>query len=311
MLLASALLVAVLVDCFFGEPRRFHPLVGFGRLAAWLERGLNVSNTSWVARCLGVVAWSLLLLPLICLSIVLLQLPEGWLWLYSVVALYFALAYRSLRQHVLAIYHPLLKHDLPRARQALAMIVSRDTSELNAQGIRKAAIESCLENGADGVFAPLFWFVFLGPVGAITYRLINTLDAMWGYKNSRFRHFGWCAARMDDAANWLPARLVAASYCLLGNAQLGIKAWRSQAHLCQSPNAGPVMAAGAGALDVQLGGVATYDQQAVYKPALGTNKTASDKDLLRALRLLRNTLLLWVASGILIAAVVETIVRAL
>lgn len=311
MLLASALLVAVLVDCFFGEPRRFHPLVGFGRLAAWFERRLNHSNNALISRSLGVMAWCFVLLPFTLLSVFLLRLPEGWLWLYSVVVLYFALAYRSLKQHVLAIYRPLQQHDLPRARQALAMIVSRDTSELNAQGIRKAAIESCLENGADGIFAPLFWFVFLGPVGAVNYRLINTLDAMWGYKNNRFRHFGWCAARMDDIANWLPARLVAASYCLLGNAQLGIKAWRSQAHLCQSPNAGPVMAAGAGALDVQLGGVATYEQQAVYKPALGTNKPARDQDLLRALRLLRNTLLLWVSGGILIAAAVETIVRAL
>lgn len=311
MLLASALLIAVLVDCYFGEPRRFHPLVGFGKLALWLERVLNRSTNAWLGRFLGAVAWLMLMLPPVVISVMLLQLPNGWLWLYSVVALYFAMAYRSLRQHILAIHRPLHKNNLPRARQALAMIVSRDTAELDARGIRKAAIESCLENGSDGVFAPLFWFVFLGPVGAIAYRLINTLDAMWGYKNSRFRHFGWWAARMDDAANWLPARLVAASYCLLGNAQLGIKAWRNQAHLCQSPNAGPVMAAGAGALDVQLGGVASYDQQAIYKPALGTNKTATDQDLLRALKLVRNTLILWALSGIIIAAAVETIVRAL
>lgn len=307
MLLSSALLVAVCVDIFFGEPRKYHPLAGFGSMANALERRFNRFANAWLSRGSGIFAWLLLLIPPLAISIMLAQLPEGGLWLFSVFALYFAIAYRSLRQHILAIYHPLQSNNLPAARQALAMIVSRDTEQLDAQGVRKAAIESCLENGSDGVFAPLFWFVFLGPVGAIGYRLINTLDAMWGYKNARFLHFGWFAARMDDLANWLPARLVAASYCLLGNAQLGVHAWRTQAHLCQSPNAGPVMAAGAGALNIMLGGVATYQGQAIYKPQLGTTQTATNEDLLRALRLVRNTLVLWVLCGMILVTVVAAI----
>lgn len=311
MLLSSALIVAVMMDLAFGEPRKYHPLVGFGNLAAMAERALNRFPSHWFSRACGMLAWFILLIPLVAVAVALAQLPAGWLWLYSVFALYFAIAYRSLRQHILAIHTPLRRGDLAAARQALSMIVSRDTDQLDARGVRKAAIESCLENGSDGVFAPLFWFVFTGPTGAVGYRLINTLDAMWGYKNTRFRYFGWFAARMDDLANWLPARLVACSYCLLGNPRLGVRAWRTQAHLCQSPNAGPVMAAGAGALDVALGGVASYQQQSVYKPHLGTNKVPVDDDLLRALRLVRNTLILWVVAGSVIVAVVAALWSAL
>lgn len=310
MLLASALLIAVLMDSAFGEPRKYHPLVGFGNIAAFAERMFN-RGPGWFARILGIIAWLGLLAPLSGATILLIGLPNGWLWLYCVLALYFSIAYRSLSQHIHAIYRPLKQQDIKRARQALAKIVSRDTEGLDAQAVRKAAIESCLENGSDGVLAPLFWFAFLGPVGAVVYRLINTLDAMWGYKNARFLYFGWFAARMDDLANWVPARLVAVSYCLLGNTELGVKAWRSQGHLCKSPNAGPVMSAGAGALDVGLGGVAHYHGQAVYKPALGTGNSATNEDLLRALRLVRNTLFLWVMFGMVIAAGVETAVRAL
>lgn len=311
MLLSSALLMAVVMDIFFGEPRRFHPLVGFGNLATRVEQKCNRFATHRLSRLSGALAWLILLAPLIAIAAVLTQLPHGLLWLYSAFALYFAIAYRSLRQHILAIYQPLLRDDLPAARNALAMIVSRDTDKLDAQGVRKAAIESCLENGSDGVLAPIFWFVLMGPAGAITYRLINTLDAMWGYKNARFHYFGWFAARMDDCVNWLPARLVAASYCLLGNPRLGMRAWRSQAHLCQSPNAGPVMAAGAGALNVSLGGVASYHRQSVYKPHLGTTVAATNADLLRALRLVRNTLSLWVLLGAVLVIFTSAIWRVL
>lgn len=299
--------MAVCVDYCFGEPRKYHPLVGFGKLATVLERVLNRFRNAALSRTCGMLAWLLLITPPIALGLLLIQLDDGWLWWFSVLALYFSIAYHSLRQHVLAIHRPLEREDIIAARHALAMIVSRDTTHLDAQGVRRAAIESCLENGADGVFAPLFWFIVLGPVGAVIYRLINTLDAMWGYKHARFLHFGWFAARMDDVANWLPARLVATSYCLLGDTQQGVHAWRTQARLCESPNAGPVMAAGAGALDVALGGPAVYQRQITDKPKLGTATVATNDDLLRALRLVRNTLILWVASGMFILAVADMI----
>lgn len=179
------------------------------------------------------------------------------------------------------------------ARQRVGYIVSRQTDRMTAIDVRRAAIESVLENGADAVFAPLFWFVLLGPFGALLYRLTNTLDAMWGYKNQRYRYFGWAAARFDDGLNWLPARLTALSYALLGNTRQAIQAWRWHAPLLESPNAGPVMTAGAGALNLSLGGPATYHGQLKDKPWFGGAKQPGDQDILRAIRLIYQTLAFW------------------
>ena len=152
------------------------------------------------------------------------------------------------------------------------MIVSRQTDKMTTNDVRKATIESVLENGADAIFAPLFWFIIAGPTGAILYRLTNTLDAMWGYKNTQYFYFGWATARFDDFLNWVPARLTALSYALLGKSLDAFKCWKNQAHLLDSPNAGPVMTAGAGALDIRLGGPAWYHGQLKDKISFGTQK---------------------------------------
>ncbi len=307
MFMTSALLTAALLDWLFGEPRRLHPLVGFGRIAAAVETRLNRNCNS---RLAGVFGWLLLIAPVALVCIGFSRLSGVGLWLFNVIALYGALAYRSWRDHLLDIHRPLQAGDLAAARLALGRIVSRDTGTLDAQSVRKGAIESGLENGADGIFAPLFWFVCLGGTGAVLYRLINTLDAMWGYKNARYRQFGWCAARMDDLANWLPARLTATAYCLLGQCRSGWRAWRVQAHLCPSPNAGPVMAAGAGALDVQLGGRAIYQGVALDKPALGTDRPASNDDVLATVVLVKRTYGGFLVGGcacFLLASILETL----
>ena len=179
------------------------------------------------------------------------------------------------------------------ARQKVGYIVSRQTEHMTAIDVRRATIESVLENGADAVFAPLFWFMLLGPFGALLYRLTNTLDAMWGYKNQRYLYFGWAAARLDDTLNWLPARLTASSYALLGNTPQAIQAWRRHAPLLESPNAGPVMTAGAGALNLNLGGPATYHGKLKDKPWFGGAKQPGDQDILRAIRLIYQTLAFW------------------
>jgi adenosylcobinamide-phosphate synthase len=292
MAVPAMVLAAVSLDRLLGEPRRFHPLSGFGALAQRVEALLyGAADTQAGARRLrGIAAVALLLLPLAALAAWLQQLFGP---LFSVVPLYFAIAPRSLGEHagrVAAAFD-----DLPAARQAVGMLVSRDTSQLDGEGVARATVESVLENGNDAVFGALFWFVVAGAPGVVLYRLSNTLDAMWGYRNERYNEFGRLAARLDDALNFIPARLTAASYALLGHTRSALSCWRQQASLWDSPNAGPVMAAGAGALQVQLGGAAIYHGQLEQRPVLGCGNAAGAADIARAVRLVRHTLYLWLA----------------
>ncbi|MDP3138644.1 MAG: CobD/CbiB family cobalamin biosynthesis protein, partial [Burkholderiaceae bacterium] len=179
-------------------------------------------------------------------------------------------------------------------------IVSRETSQLDASGVAKAGVESVLENGNDAIFGTLFWFALLGGPGAVLFRLANTLDAMWGYRTERFNHFGWAAARIDDGLNWLPARLTALTYAVLGQTRTALACWRTQAPGWESPNAGPVMAAGAGSLGVQLGGAAIYHGAEEIRPPLGCGPAPGAADLERAIRLIQRSLWLWLTTFFLI-----------
>lgn len=285
-----ALLVALQLEAAIGEPHRWHPLVGFGRLADSLERRLNC-GPGGIWR--GLLAWSLLLAGALAVFCAL-RLALGWL--ADALVLWFALGARSLQQHVAAIARPLAAGDLATARERLSRIVSRDCSGLDAGGVSRAAIESTLENGADAIFASLFWFAVGGGAAALAHRLANTLDAMWGYRTQRFLHFGRVAARADDVLNWLPARLTAASYAMLGHTAMALRCWRQQAPQWDSPNAGPVMAAGAGALQCQLGGAARYHGQLEARPTLGCGAAPTVADIGRALRLVRHTGLAWLTA---------------
>lgn len=289
-------LAAVSLDRLLGEPHRFHPLSGFGNLAKRVEGIVyGVPELSPASRYLrGIVAVVLLLLPLVALAAILQQLAIFGV-LFSVVLLYFAIAPRSLGEHAGRVAEAFAVGDLPAARQAVGMMVSRDTRQLDEEGVSRATVESVLENGNDAIFAALFWFVVAGVPGALLYRLSNTLDAMWGYRNARYNEFGWAAARLDDVLNFLPARLTALSYALIGHTRSALRCWRQQAPMWDSPNAGPVMAAGAGALQVKLGGAAIYHGQLEQRPELGCGNAAGAADIARAVRLVRHTLYLWLA----------------
>jgi adenosylcobinamide-phosphate synthase len=213
--------------------------------------------------------------------------------LFSIVLLYFAIAPRSLREHAGRVADAFAAEDLPDARRQVSMMVSRDTRQLDESGVARATVESVLENGNDAIFAALFWFVLAGAPGVLLYRLSNTLDAMWGYRNERYYYFGWAAARLDDVLNFIPARLTALSYALVGHTRSALQCWRQQAAAWDSPNAGPVMAAGAGALRVQLGGAAIYHGEMEQRPSLGCGIAAGAADIMRAVQLVRNTLYLW------------------
>ncbi|MBS3935349.1 MAG: cobalamin biosynthesis protein, partial [Sulfuritalea sp.] len=192
-----------------------------------------------------------------------------------------------------AVAAPLAAGDLPAARQAVGLIVSRDTTQLDETGVATAAVESVLENGNDAVFGTLFWFCVAGGAGAVLYRLANTLDALWGYRDARRLHFGWAAARIDDALNYVPARLTALTYALLGHTQNALACWRAQASAWSSPNAGPVMAAGAGALKVGVGGTAIYHGRDEDRPALGAGAPPTAADIGRAVALVERGQWLW------------------
>ena len=288
------MLAAVLLDAALGEPRRAHPLVGFGRWARGIEHRGYADH-----RRRGVFAWSLTVLPLVALAWLGTYLTaehSHWLALaFDALALYLTLGLRSLAEHALPVAGALERDDLATARASVARMVSRDTHALDATQVSAAATESVLENGNDAVFGALFWFALLGAPGAVLYRLANTLDAMWGYRNARYENFGWAAARIDDALNLVPARLTALSYALLGRSARALRCWRAQAAQWDSPNAGPVMAAGAGALGVRLGGTAPYEGVWEARPDLGEGAAPDAASIRAAMRLVQRGVVLWLA----------------
>ncbi|WP_243050938.1 adenosylcobinamide-phosphate synthase CbiB [Dyella sp. RRB7] len=298
---ALAMLAAVLLDAWLGEPRRLHPLVMFGRLAGGIEARLHGHR-----RRAGVMAWALAVLPLAGLAWLIVSVLGGmvpWLaYAFDVAVLYLAIGLRSLGDHAMPVARALERGDILRARVVVGRMVSRDTHALDEQQVAAAATESVLENGNDAVFGALFWFALLGAPGAVLYRLANTLDAMWGYRTPRYQRFGWAAARIDDVLNFLPARLTALSYALLGDATRAWRCWHTQAKSWDSPNAGPVMAAGAGALGVRLGGAAPYDGVWEPRPELGVGAPADAGSIVRALRLVRRSVVLWLVVALCLAA---------
>ena len=297
MLTALLCLGAVLLDRWQGEPRRWHPLVGFGWLARRVESlgyCLPELNANY-RRAPGIGAVIVLLVPLTVAAWLLAAIPLLGLAV-ALGLLYLTIGARSLAEHAEAVAKALQAGDLPLAREKVARIVSRDTDDLDEEQISRATVESVLENGCDAIFGALFWFVLAGAAGAVLYRLANTLDAMWGYRTPRYQDFGWAAARLDDLLNWLPARLTALSYVAVGiKPALAWRCWWDQAPGWKSPNAGQVMAAGAGALGLALGGPARYHGEWQPRPALGEGLAPRAEDIGRAVALVRRALWLWLS----------------
>lgn len=286
-------ILSVVLDRVLGEPRRWHPLVGFGGLVQGLEAHANNPRFgACVRRMNGVLALVVLVAPFVAASFLVVH-DAAYGWVIAVPLLYLALGAQSLKVHARRVQQALDAQDLPVARTRVGFLVSRDTATMTRQDVARAAVESVLENGNDAVFGTLFWFVVAGAPGVVLYRLVNTLDAMWGYRIPRYQDFGWAAARCDDLLNFIPARLTACSYALLGQCARALRCWHVQARAWESPNAGPVMAAGAGALGVQLGGPAQYHGALKARPVLGTGAAPESIDITRALRLVSQGIVLW------------------
>lgn len=307
----SPLLVlpALFLDEMLGEPQVLHPLSLFGGYAGQIEELFHPGQAirrRIATNVMGGLALGLAVVPpVVALSLArrrLVRRPLALAFLDSLV-LYFCIAPGSLFSHARDVYSSLSVDDLELARQMVGRIVSRDTSNLNEEQVATATIESVLENGNDAVFGALFWFLVGGSGGSLFYRLANTLDAMWGYRNERFLDFGCPAARLDDVLNYVPARLTSMSYALAGDTKTALACWGSQSGQWYSPNAGPVMAAGAGALNLELGGAAVYHGKLKERPVLGRGRKARPDDIERANALVSRALRIWSVAAVAIGII--------
>jgi len=291
MLSVLVLCAALALDKLLGEPKRFHPLVGFGNIATRIEFTFNNDGP---LRFI----WGLIALILLCALPALIvygvsQTLGKFTWLMDLIIVYLAIGFNSLLQHSSCVESALKLDGLAEAREKVAMMVSRDTHHMDTSQVASAAIESTLENGSDSTYAVIFWYFVGGAPFVVLYRLVNTLDAMWGYRTERYEQFGKAAARVDDLLNIVPARITAILYALSGDAGRAFASWRTQASLLASPNGGPVMSAGAGSLNLKLGGPTYYHGSQFDKPFFGGEERANASDIERANRLVTQSLIYW------------------
>ena len=311
MLIFWAVLGGFLLDALFGDPTWLpHPVVLMGRCISALEKHLRTALPKTPRGELAGGAAVAAVLPLGTLAVTglacwaaarlhpALGLALQMLWCGQ------ALAAKGLAQESCNVYKELAKGDLPAARRAVARIVGRDTQNLTAAGVTRAAVETVAENTSDGVIAPLLYMLLGGAPLALTYKAINTMDSMLGYKNEKYLYFGRCAAKLDDAANWLPSRLAAllwvAAAALTGSSARGAwRIWRRDRRRHASPNSAQTESACAGALGVQLAGPAYYFGEYYDKPIIGDPlREIEPRDILRANRMMYAESLLALVLGL-------------
>ena len=289
---AISLLIGWMLDLLIGDPIRLpHPIVWFGKMIAFLEHRLNKGahrklkgalTALFLVGVVFLVTWGIryLLSPY----------PSYLTILFDAIIIFYCLAGTTLIREVQAVFRA-LDRSLDEGRQQVARIVGRDTTELSAQEVRTAALETLAENLSDGVIAPLFWFALLGTPGMLAYKMVNTLDSMIGYQTARYRDFGCWAAHMDDIANYLPARLTAFLMILSQRNCFSPSLYRfvwcnGKKHA--SPNSGYPEAALAGILNCRFGGPHTYFGQRFDKPYIGDNdRLLNIYDMKKAIRVNR------------------------
>ena len=279
--------IAWLLDKLFGDPVWLpHPVVLFGKTIALGEKHLNRGTHRRLKG--GILAVVLILLTFLLthwLMRFLFSLHPLAFYLMVVLGVFFGLAGTTLIREVRATFIA-LDHSLAEGRRQVARIVGRDTSQLSAQEIRKAALETLAENLSDGVVAPLFWFILLGVPGMMTYKMINTLDSMIAYRTERYREFGTVAARIDDVANYLPARLTAFLMVMVAGRPHLLRFVSKYGNHHASPNSGYPESALAGILNCQFGGTHSYFGEVIEKPTIGYNdRPLNSSDMERACRI--------------------------
>ncbi|MDD2979665.1 MAG: adenosylcobinamide-phosphate synthase CbiB [Hespellia sp.] len=311
-------LLGFLLDLILGDPRwLYHPVRAMGALISMMEKIIRccLPKNKWGERAGGAILVLTVLFVSIGVPFFLLRLAYGIHVVCGIVLetffCYQLLATKSLRDESMKVYAALEKENLPEARYAVSMIVGRDTNSLDEEGVTKAAVETIAENTADGVIAPLFYMMIGGAVGGFAYKAVNTMDSMVGYKNERYQCFGTVAAKLDDVANFIPARLAAvlmtAASFLLG--MDGRNAWKifcRDRYQHKSPNSAQTEAVMAGALDVELAGNAFYFGKLCEKPSIGDGlRRIEAEDIRRANRLLYGTAVL----AVLVFGVLVSVLR--
>ncbi len=288
VVLALGLLAGAAADRILGDPRRGHPVAGFGRLAAGLERRVwRPSRLAGAGYALALVGGAATGAGLV--DAKLRARPAARALLVGAIT-WTALGGRSLGRVALELAGAVRAGDLETARRLAPSLAGRDPSCLDGPELCRAALESVAENTADAVVGPLLWGALAGPGGVAAYRAANTLDAMVGHRSQRHRRFGWAAARLDDVLGWPSARLAAGLACLLAPVAGGdrSRAWaalRRDGAAHPSPNAGRLEAAFAGALGVRLGGSNQYGERVERRPWLGDGPAPGPDDVARAVRL--------------------------
>lgn len=277
----AALCIGFILDFILGDPHSFwHPVQGIGSLITGTEKVLRKIFPDKKSPLQ--IAGLLLVLFVVSVSVLLAGLL---LWIaerihpalgfgLSCILCWQMLATKSLKTESMKVYTALEKEGLEAGRRAVSMIVGRDTKALSEEGVIKAAVETVAENTSDGVTAPLFYMMLAGPLGGVFYKAINTMDSMIGYRNEKYRWLGTCAARLDDIANFIPARIsalfmTAAAFMLGFDGKSAWKIYRRDRHNHKSPNAAQTEAVMAGALQVQLAGDAWYFGELYKKPTIG------------------------------------------
>ena len=315
-MIGEAVLGGFVLDTLFGDPPWFpHPVVLMGKAISALEKRLRARLPQTPqGELLGgaVVAFALPVGTFLLTSLVCLGAAKLSPWLGLAVQMFWcgqALAAKGLAQESTNVYRALIKPDLPAARKAVSRIVGRDTQNLTLEGVTKAAVETVAENASDGVIAPLLYMLLGGAPLALTYKAINTMDSMLGYKNEKYLYFGRAAAKLDDAANYLPSRLAGLLWCaaaaLTGNSPKGAwRIWRRDRRCHASPNSAQTESACAGALGVQLAGPAYYFGEYYAKPTIGDPlRPIEPEDIRRANRMMYAESVLALAVGLAVRAI--------
>ena len=291
------LLIGWFLDLLMGDPAWLpHPVVGFGKMIAFGEHHLNKGCYRKLKGALMAIIYitGVFVVVWFLRTILSSHLSPLTTHLFDVVVIFFCLAGTTLIREVRQVFLA-LDRSLDEGRKQVARIVGRDTSELSAQEVRTAALETLAENLSDGVIAPLFWFAILGVPGMLAYKMVNTLDSMIGYKTDRYRDFGCWAAHIDDIANYIPARITALLMIIAaGKPHLTAFVWRNGRNHA-SPNSGYPEAALAGILNCRFGGPHYYFGQLFDKPFIGTNDhPLTTDDMKKAVRINRTAEILMV-----------------